>query len=197
MNFKNGHKMKKLILIFIATAIGICSHLYWRNNTNTNIIKDAYVLFPDTASENEKASWLTYSDPTAKYSLKYPSGFKINPINDRAVYFNYKDSTSMVNFVIFYQDTFDGKPVTITNNSSFKDEVSRRIVGLFRKDDEIVGHEISFQGKPAIVMENKTDSSREIFIWQNNQILQIEISGMMQKNESLLSKVLSTLTLNQ
>jgi hypothetical protein len=188
--------MKKIIaIIIIAIVLGTGFYYFWKNH-NISIVKDNFSVFKDIASETEKSTWQTYSNPTAKYSFKYPAGLNINPMNDRAVYFRYKDANSMANFAIFYQDIFDGKPVVVTDSTSFKNEVNRRTAGLFNKGDQVVGHETAFAGKPTIVMEDKNDSSREIFVWQGNQVLQIEIAGKMQKNESFLNKILSTFSFN-
>jgi len=189
--------MKKIIIIIIVLILlGAGGFYFWKNHNNAGIVKDNFLVFRNVASESEKSTWQTYSNSIAKYSFKYPTGLNISPMSDRAVYFRYKDANSMANFAIFYQDVFDNKPVVVTDSASFKNEVNRRTAGLFNKGNQVVGHETTFAGKPTIVMEDKNDSSREIFIWQGNQVIQIEIAGKMQKNESLLDKILSTFSFN-
>ena len=174
----------------------ICGLFVWRfDSTRTKINVDNYSVVSDSDVVN-MTGWQTYNNVTAGYSLKYPPEITVSstPTNDRTVYF--RSRNPMTNFAIFYQDVFDNKSVVISNDSSFTDEVNRRLAGLFSKGDDVVGHRTTFIEKPTIVYEDKSDSSREIFIWVNDKVLQIEIPGKMQSDQTLINNILSSITLN-
>ncbi|MFA4817531.1 MAG: hypothetical protein WC608_02255 [Parcubacteria group bacterium] len=185
--------MKKIIIIILfLVVLGVAIFFIWQHFSSIGMAKDSYSVIKETASSDEISQWLTYTNNTAKYSFEYPSGLKTDSMygsNDRAVYFN--DRNSKIFFSVFYQDTFDNQPVSISSYKQFKNEVNRRLTGLFAKGDKVTGHETSFQGKQAIIMADETSLGREIFVWQDNQVLQIEMPRRM-NNEVLLSKILST-----
>lgn len=196
--------MKKVLILTILLVLLLTAGcFYWTKYhvSPVSVVKDNFSIIKDVALENEKANWLTYTNDIVGYSFKHPSELEIDTgvgdLGDRTVYFRSQKGSSSANvrFVVACQDEFDEQKVFVNSQTSFKKEVSRRMVNLFSEKDKVVSHETTFIGKPAIAVE-RNNMIAEIFVWYGNQILQIEIFNLKFTSSDLLllSKILSTFT---